>query len=125
MKRRKYYNKNSHQLFDPGRWCQFCYDLLLIVPALEAIVLSHLIGIARLEETEGRTRQEWFRCSFKKVAIKLNMTGYQQRRVLKDLEEMGYVGRKMRGNPAKRWMSIDTDKIEADVRSKMPLWSDE
>lgn len=101
------------RLRDAGRWFLVSRDFLLIMGTDEALVLSHLCNVGGME------KDDWFRCGADNLMSRLNISLGTHDRVMKQLEKRGFIRREMRGLPAKRYVYIEYDNIEAAIEKKL------
>lgn len=109
------YMTTTQRLYDSDRWCIFCTDFLFAMTMEEAVVITCLLNYAKMQEREGKTEDWWFRCSSKGVCSSMNISRACEERLIRKLCERGFIKREMRGNPARRWLSIDFDAIDEQV----------
>lgn len=102
----KMHHKRSKQIHNPGRWFIVSRDLIVGLGFDGGIFMGYLINLAIQQEVE------WFRCSSEKLQINLQVTRPVERRIIKRLIAQKIIKRKLMGVPAKRYFSIDYDKIE-------------
>ncbi len=101
------------ELWSDARWIRLPKPLLLVMKEAEAILLSYLINwsfCAGRPENKG-----WFYCPMKYIHFELNMVRSKQTELIKRLRLRGYLKMAMRGNPAKRWLWIDYDRLWRDL----------
>lgn len=105
-------NKHRDRLraaFDGGHWFLVRKDLFGIMELEEAVVLSFLCNIGGIEGGD------WFRCSSLLVCQELHITPRVQERLMKKMYRSGWIQWRQRGQPAKRELYIDYEKIDRDL----------
>jgi hypothetical protein len=113
-------NKMRYDPFDPGNWIMFSKLLLKIMPIREAVVLSFLYNVKRISGTSVQIKRNgWFHCSTKLLEQDSTLSTDQQRRAIKTLIKMGVVDAKMGGNPPKRFVRIDYQKLDELLAAKL------
>lgn len=83
----------------------------------EAVFLGYLIELVNYSSKYPKYTKEvdevmWTQCSSNRVQKNLNLTPRSERTLVENLVEMGILERKMLGNPARRFIRLDEDRIK-------------
>lgn len=116
-----YYMTTAERLHDAGRWFSVSVEFMMVMPLEQATVVSYLTALGRLQELEGRTRNKFFRCSARRLCNRLSISKRQHERIIKWLVEKEYITRMMYGNPARRWIKVNVERIEEEIQRQFVL----
>lgn len=86
-------------------------DLIKIIGLEEAILLGELASEYDYWEKQNTLEDGYFYSTIENVQINTTLSDYQQRRVLKKLQELGLVDVQVRGIPAKRYIKISEEQV--------------
>lgn len=86
-------------------------DLIKLVGLEEAILLGELASEYDYWEKQDALEDGYFYTTIENVQNNTTLSDYQQRRILKKLQEVGLVDVKVRGIPAKRYIKINEEQV--------------
>lgn len=106
--------RQSLRSYSPGRWFKFPREFLWVLTRDQAIALSALIDKA--DRCVSLTRNKgWFYYTVDMMEWDTNMDRNVQERVLRSLDDAGYIQRVRRGMPPRRYFFIEIAKLEAEM----------
>ena len=86
-------------------------DLIKLVGLEEAILLGELASEYDYWEKQDALEDGYFYTTVENVQNNTTLSDYQQRKILKKLQEMDLVDVKVRGIPAKRYIKINEEQV--------------
>lgn len=111
--------------FTSGTWFQFPKQFLLSMSYGETIFLSFLINHASVVGAEEK-HAGWFYCSMKTICRELYLRNTkQQSRIIKSLEDKGFIETTVRDIPARRYIRIRILEIVEHLKADFRDWQRE
>ncbi len=78
----------------------------------EACLVAYLLHFSQ------QTRQDWVPCHTPTIEGALSLNRRQQDWILSKLKVKGFVSTERRGSPSKRWVKVNVDKIESEIKEE-------
>lgn len=122
-------NDFLRKLYDGGRWFLVSRAMFGAFTLEQTVVLSYLCNVDSMdattkEESPNDDRKNgWFPCSDKKIEQVLNVSPRTHKRVLNELEALQILRRKRVGNPARRFLWINYERMESLINAQKSIVS--
>lgn len=92
-------------------------DVLLTFGVEEAVLLGELASEMKYFESRGELKEGMFFSSVSNIEARTGLNKYKQSRCLKALEERGIVSLKYQKNPNRRYIELNGDRLQAEVKN--------